>query len=604
VNFMKNKANSVFSNVTYVIKHSFKQAPLIIIYSLMLAGVSVWLSMLEAYLPSMVVKGIEEEWQKQEIFFRVFLVIAGFVIIRLLIYFFSNLFSIKKADCRLGFTLLLHKSIMENEYQSLEQQSVQMRINQVAYLLYPDNDSTGIGAIWVGIRDFLLTILGIATAITILHKLNIGIVLFVLVISLLNTSLTHYLDRYIRDHRDQWGNIDQKIDYINSKMVLKEYAKEVKEYYCEKWIIEKLEKLISERGQWFRKTQNKSDLTKWVKVVMGLCYDVVVLGYVIWNYFQGRILISECVFYIGVISQLAGFMNQGLGAVNLLIKAGYDVDMIREVVDLPMEKDRLTGLVDKIGKEQVEIRFEHVSFRYDPEGEDVISDLNLTIRKGEKLAIVGENGAGKTTLVELMTGMYTPTSGKIYYNDIPIHEYTRAEIYQLISAAFQDCVIYPFTIEDNVILGNSVRSEERVRKCLSDVGLEKYVSRMGEALISEASENAIDLSGGERQKLLIARAIYKDAPILVLDEPTAALDAVAESELYLLYKKYAESKTSLFISHRLASTRFCDRIIFLKKGRIQEEGTHEQLMAAKKEYAELFEVQSRYYKEGQGMPEE
>ena len=234
----------------------------------------------------------------------------------------------------------------------------------------------------------------------------------------------------------------------------------------------------------------------------------------------------------------------------------------------------------------------------------MISDLNLTIKKGEKLAIVGENGAGKTTLVKLMTGMYTPTEGRICYNGIPIHEYERNEIYQLISAAFQDCVIYPFSIADNIVLGNPVRSEELIRKCMKDVGLEKYIPRINDMLISEASENAIDLSGGERQRLLIARAIYKNTPVLVLDEPTAALDAVAESELYLLYKKFAENKTSLFISHRLASTRFCDRIIFLKNGRILEEGTHEHLMEEKKEYAKLFELQSRYYKKGQELLEE
>ncbi|MBO4291552.1 MAG: ABC transporter ATP-binding protein [Lachnospiraceae bacterium] len=598
------KIHVVFSNVIYVIRHSLKVTPLILFSSLMVSGMSVLLSMLEAYLPSMVVRGIEEKWPGKELVFGILGVAAGFILIRLMSYFFSILFTVQKSDCRLGFTLALNRCVLESDYQFLEQQKTQIRIDQVADMLYAENDFEGIGAIWVGIRDLLLTAVGVAAASAILHKLNWGMILFVIVVSLLNTVLSHSIDRYIKAHRDQWGRIDKKIHYIAEKLVFKEYAKEIKEYYCEDWIIGKMSKLISERGNWYTRIQNKTAFLRLLSTVVNLGYDIIVMGYVVYNVFQGKIAISECVLFIGVIAQLAGFMSKGFGAVNLLIRGSYDMEMVRDVIDEQLETGRKTGLLEKIGQGPIEIRFEHVSFRYESEGEDVISDLNLTIKKGEKLAIVGENGAGKTTLVKLMTGMYTPTEGRICYNGIPIHEYERNEIYQLISAAFQDCVIYPFSIADNIVLGNPVRSEELIRKCMKDVGLEKYIPRINDMLISEASENAIDLSGGERQRLLIARAIYKNTPVLVLDEPTAALDAVAESELYLLYKKFAENKTSLFISHRLASTRFCDRIIFLKNGRILEEGTHEHLMEEKKEYAKLFELQSRYYKKGQELLEE
>lgn len=597
---MRNRTHRVASNVMYVIRNSLLKYPFIMVYSLVVSGVTVLLSVLGAYLPSVVVRGIEEKWQVSDLLLSIVVLAVGAILLQIVLYFVSVLFTVQKSNCRLGFIIALNRCIMECDYQFLEQQSTQMRIDQSADILYSDDDSMGIGAIWVGIRDLILTLLGIITAISILHKLNLGIIFVILVISLLNTFFSHCGDRYVRKHRDLWGVIDKKIDYITEKLIFKEYAKDIRGYHCENWIIERLQNLIAQRCSWYRRVQNNANLLGIIRIMVNMIYDILIMGYVVWCVYAGKIEISECVLYFGITSQLSGFINRGLGAVNLFIKGSNDVDLLRDILDEMSGTDREKGLTKAIGDTPIEIRFEHVSFRYDSEGEDVISDLNLTIRKGEKLAIVGENGAGKTTIVKILTGMYTPTKGTIYFNNIPIGKYDRTEIYQLISAAFQDCVIYPFSIADNVTLGKEGASAESVNKCLQDAGLAKYVTRTGDHLISEANENGTDLSGGEMQKLLIARALFKNGPVLVLDEPTAALDPIAESELYRMYGNFAQNKTCLFISHRLASTRFCDRIIFLKDGRIQEEGTHEQLLAAGKEYAALFEIQSHYYKEGQG----
>ena len=259
----------------------------------------------------------------------------------------------------------------------------------------------------------------------------------------------------------------------------------------------------------------------------------------------------------------------------------------------------------------VEITFQDVSFSYSvPDaacGDDskdkavsgqIFRHFNLTIHGGEKVALVGVNGAGKTTFVKLLCGIYEPQEGRILLNGIDRREFPRAEVYRLFSAVFQEKFLPPFLVGESVSL-QAEWNEERVWKALGDAGLKESFTERGITSDSyygkDIDEAGVELSGGQEQRFLLARALYKDAPILVLDEPTAALDPIAESEIYDSYLKFSENKTAVFISHRLASTRFSDRILLLEGGRVLEEGTHEELIARGQRYAEMFQVQSSYY---------
>ncbi len=250
----------------------------------------------------------------------------------------------------------------------------------------------------------------------------------------------------------------------------------------------------------------------------------------------------------------------------------------------------------------VKLELKDVSYTYPGKEAPTISHINLTIQAGEKLALLGLNGAGKTTLVKLICGFYQPTEGEILLNDIPITDFDREDYYSLLSVLFQDITLLPLTLDEN-LTGECAESVDRARldKALQISGFyEKYQSlpKKGATLmVREVNQGALDFSGGEKQKMLFARALYKQAPLLILDEPTAALDPIAENELYQKYGEATTGRTSIYISHRLSSTRFCDRIILLEHGRIVEEGTHDSLMAKDSRYAELFTVQSKYYKE-------
>ena len=254
------------------------------------------------------------------------------------------------------------------------------------------------------------------------------------------------------------------------------------------------------------------------------------------------------------------------------------------------------------------MKLEDVSFRYPGAAQDTLSHLNLTLRPGEKLAVVGLNGAGKSTLVKLMCGFLDPTEGRVLLDGKDIREYNRAEYYTLFSAVFQTFSLLAGTIAANVAQREENINMARVRECVERAGLKEKIESLKDGyethLYRKVYEDAVLLSGGETQRLMLARALYKDAPFVVLDEPTAALDPIAESEMYQKYNEMTKGKSSVYISHRLASTRFCDRIILIADGGIQEEGTHEELLRKGGEYAKLYEVQSQYYKEGGDHDEE
>ena len=231
-----------------------------------------------------------------------------------------------------------------------------------------------------------------------------------------------------------------------------------------------------------------------------------------------------------------------------------------------------------------------------------MENINLTIRPGEKLAVVGLNGAGKTTLVKLICGFFDPTQGKVLLDGKDIREYERREYYKLFSAVFQNFSLLAGTVATNVAQTEENQDQERLKDCIAKAGLTEKIESLPDGwetyLNRRVYEDGAELSGGETQRLMLARALYKKAPFILLDEPTAALDPIAEADMYSKYNEMTAGCSSVYISHRLASTRFCDRILLIDEHKIAEEGTHKELLELGGKYAELFAVQSKYYREG------
>lgn len=312
---------------------------------------------------------------------------------------------------------------------------------------------------------------------------------------------------------------------------------------------------------------------------------------------------SEFLLCFTVVGEFTGMLSSILGDFTGLHSQSLELSRLREMLEMdePFKFENGEALVpDKDGK--YTFTFENVSFRYPEVKSDTISNLNLTVEAGEKLAIVGLNGAGKTTLVKLMCGLLDPTEGRILINGEDLRKYNRRDVYRLFSAVFQNFSILSVSLEENVTLVEEGIDYDKLDDVIEKAGLTEKVASLEHGYKTQIGrdvyEDGVLLSGGETQRLMLARALYKDAPIIILDEPTAALDPIAENDLYMKYSEMTCGRTSVYISHRLASTRFCDRIIYLENGRIAEAGSHDELMSAGGKYRELFDIQSKYYKEG------
>ena len=308
---------------------------------------------------------------------------------------------------------------------------------------------------------------------------------------------------------------------------------------------------------------------------------------------------GKVVEYYGAITKLIAACTDIAG------NAGYlranNVQLKQEIEYLNLTSDMKNGVrtVEDIDPENAVFEFSDVSFSYPETDTPILKNFNMKIKSGERLAVVGMNGSGKSTMIKLLCRLYDTTEGKITLNGIDIRDFDYNEYLKLFAIVFQDFKLLAFPVGENVAC-NDEYDEEKVWKCLEMAGVkervEEFPKKLNQSIYKLYEKDGIDLSGGEEQKIAIARALYKDAPFVILDEPTAALDPIAESEIYSRFNEIIGNKTALYISHRLSSCRFCNRIVVFDNGSIIEEGTHEELLVKTDgKYSELWNAQAQYY---------
>ncbi|GAA0368113.1 ABC transporter ATP-binding protein [Alkalibacterium iburiense] len=454
--------------------------------------------------------------------------------------------------------------------------------------------------IFLVLEGLTKSILGFLLYSYILVDIHWLFIVLVGVSSVINFLYSLHINTLEDDNKKVVSPVNRKITYLTEQTGHFQRAKDMRLYKMENWFGDIFSQLSQEKYQLTHQVRRRkiggNILDGGFKLVIDLVAYVLLIQMII----SGEISVASFTVYFGAIATLSQWISGILRRIVDLNKAGMEIDDYREFMELKSTRNHGEGVETEVSPSlPYSIEFKNVSYRY-PEAEtDTIKEFNLTIKPGEKMALVGVNGAGKSTLIKLLTGLYRPTEGEILINGHRMDEYNLDDYYALFSVVFQDYYELPVTIEDMVLQGKE-KDDVYLNKVEKESGLKHVYQSLPKGretkLVKRIFSDAVDLSGGQKQKLQLAKALYKNGPILILDEPTAALDSIAESEIYQQYESLSKNKTSIFISHRLASTRFCDRIVFLEDGKIIEEGTHSELMRLRGKYFDMFETQSYYYK--------
>jgi ABC-type multidrug transport system fused ATPase/permease subunit len=425
------------------------------------------------------------------------------------------------------------------------------------------------------------------------------------------------LSWYLQYSRDRWDKYElwrtqQMLGYAGGVYGDKGNAKDLRLYEMLPWFNKRFDFYLNLMRQSDAKLSFRNLLGHLANGFMVIVRDGFAYAFLVYLLLNGRIGLGDFVMIFAAIGGVGGWLSNAIGEIHNLRSSATELSYRRELLDYPSVSEGGTGKPLPPPDKPPEIVLENVSYTYPKydlqaegrlillESEPTLENINMVIKPGERIALVGINGAGKTTLIKIICGLYTPTSGRVLLNGNDIREYNQYDYFKYITAVFQDIYILAESIIENVSQQTEEKTDrKRALACLEKAGLADKLSNLHDGadtkLVREVHETATDLSGGEIQKLALARALYKDAPVIILDEPTAALDPIAENGVYQQYAEMTKGKTSIYISHRLASTRFCDRILLMDNKTITEEGPHDALMKRGGKYAEMYSVQSSYY---------
>ena len=585
--------------IGYMLSLAWKHMKSVIGVSVLLAVVSVALNLVQLYVAPEILERVEQQASMGELLGTIAaFAVTLFLLVTARSYIDKNTM-ISRAYVRVEIIKSLSRKSCKTSYPN--QQNPKVRdLMYGASSATNSNDDAG-EHIWATLTDLLTNMLGFILYLILLSDLNLVLAAIVVATTVLGFFVRKYIRGWGWRHREEWNSYRNKINYVSDEAKDLAFAKDIRVFGLKTWMEELYDGTVRLLDDFAARKEKIYLWADFLDLVLNFLRNGIAYLYLISYTLRNGLPASDFLLYFAAISGFTSWVTGILSQMSSLHNECQEISAVLEYIEYP-ELFRFEGGRPIPVSDSYELTLENVTFRYPETEKNLFENLNLTIRPGEKLAIVGLNGAGKTTLVKLLCGFYDPTEGRVLLNGIDIREFNRQEYYGLLSAVYQDFSLMDTTIAENIAVQTENIDEKRVRDCLDKAGLMEFVDSLPQGLESHVGRDVyldgILFSGGQTQRLVLARALYKDGPILVLDEPTAALDPIAENDIYMKYNEMTTGKTSLFISHRLASTRFCDRIIFLADGKIAEEGTHNELLALNGEYAKLFEVQSRYYQEG------
>lgn len=594
-----NKKYSLLNNILYVYKGVVLHKPYLVILLFISVISTVGSRFVWLYVSKNVIENITVGFNEKDMVIRISIMTVFAIVFSVMQVFVLYWVDPAAYYIRPMFMLKRNFKYFHLSYEKTEQQNVldslQKSINATSW---PQNGVEGL------IRKTIILVSELATCIFAVIVLGKRSPIMIPVVIVLGT-LSYFIIDKTSEKEKKYTKDDivfekRKEEYFKKTARDFSYGKDIRLYKLSDKILHTISKLNDYMHQQTCKARNE-----WIKCdlfvfSMDMIRELLTYSLLIYIIMGNKCDIAEFALYVGCIRNFA---------VSYQVLARVFAEMRncnREVNDF-RDFEKICDQDDVNGKEVPQIdnflfEFRNVSYKYNSSDKYALKNLNIKIENGTKLAVVGMNGAGKTTFIKLLLRLYEPTEGEILLNGVNIQEYSIEEYHRLFSPVFQDLECFAFTLAENISMKDLNNTNlERAEKLAIQVGLGEKLKDWKDGIktnvLKVLFDDGVILSGGEEQKMGLARALYKDAPVSILDEPTAALDALAESKLYENFDELVKDKTTVYISHRLASTKFCDVIAMFENGEIIEYGTHQELMNLCGKYHEMFEMQAYYYKE-------
>ncbi len=584
--------NSLIRIYKYIKKYEQRLLIIFIIYTI----VEIIYSLLSANIPKMMVEILY--FDKEENYFTEFFLFILFSMC-LLGYIETITFNIsdsKITRIKTYYAKQLYDKITNLKYQYIEDADF-LNNNNSTFSVVEDYDGgiEGVCHILFSLpANLILCILFVG----ILGKLNIIIVFALLIDWGIKLKFYKRFSNRMYSKKKNIGNAKRHMNYYYKIANDFNFGKDIRLFKTKKTILNDYVNEINTYIQTLRKLYKIQLNLENIDILSGIVCDFIIFSILILGVWKRTVSIPNFTMYITIINMLkVSLQSTNEDISKLLCELPYVDDFFSFVDEDDLDEKNNCNLIEL--KNDLKIKFENISFKYPNSDKMVLNNLNFEINSGDKIAIVGANGTGKSTIVKLLMKFYLPSEGVIKLNDIDINKIDINYLRSLYSVIFQDICIYPFSIQENITCCEEEFDERKLDISLKNSNLYGKIQRLQNGakskLIKSFHPDGIDLSGGEKQELAIARAIYKDAPIAIFDEPTSALDAIAEEELYKRLYYLLENKTVIFISHRLTSVCFCDKIILFKDGEVAESGTYTELMKLKGEFYKMYKAQGKYY---------
>lgn len=596
---------NIGQTISFMFGRAWKYGKSMLFISLGLIVINVGINLMQLFIAPEILAKVEQAVSINELLGTIVIFAGGLYLLNTLRGYLDNIIIAGRSLVRFAMRNEIISKACLTSYSNSSNPEI-MKLQEHAFF-QTRNQRMALFRFFETLKILITDIICFGIYLALLSGLHFYLTVLVLITSVISYFVTKKLRKWGFMHREEQASYRKSFLYISDKAESITSAKDIRIFGLQSWLNEIQNSFYRAYGAFINKREGIYRIASIVDVLMQLVRNGFAYIFLIMAVLNHELTASEFLLYFSTVSVFAEKVTGILGKVAEVYEEHLDISGVQEYLNLP-EPFRFEDGEHIPKADTYELRLENVFYRYSGSDTDLFSNLNLVLAPGEKIAVVGLNGAGKTTLVKLLCGLLDPDKGRVLLNGEDIRKFNRREYYQLFSAIFQDYSIPDVTLKENIALDSDGIDEEKVWNCLEKAGLTEIVAKLPAGLETHIGKDifpdGVLLSGGQIQRMILARALYKNGQILVLDEPTAALDPLAEDHIYRKYHEMTAGKTAVFISHRLASTRFCDRILFLENGKIVEDGTHEQLLERGGAYAKMYEIQSRYYQEGRDFRHE